>query len=130
MTQSAKRVTWQTSSEYRRLLVPGGRTLRLVRAENSNSGNIWVPPPLYMLLLSEGQMVKPGKLQSNAVSESDAAESTAPMCFVDLKTGTETSHHSQLILKHQDVTITNTNRNTQFNCDHPVIFIQVCAVAK
>jgi len=79
-----------------------------------------------MLLLSEGQMVKPGNPHSNAVSGSDGAENNAPTCFVDLKMGTETSHHSQLILPHQDVTITN----TQFNCDHPVIFIQVCAVSK
>jgi hypothetical protein len=27
MTQSAKSVTWQTSSEYRRLVVPSGRAL-------------------------------------------------------------------------------------------------------
>jgi len=53
-----------------------------------------------MRLLSEGQMVKPGNLQINAVSGSDEAESTAPVCFIDLKMGTETSHHSQLTLPH------------------------------
>jgi len=83
-----------------------------------------------MLLLSEGQMVNPGNLQNKAVSGSDEAESTASMCFGDLKMGTETSHHSQLILPHQEVTITKTNPNTQFNCDHPVIFTQVCAIEK
>jgi len=30
MTQSAKRVTWQTSSEYRRLAVPSGRPMNYV----------------------------------------------------------------------------------------------------
>jgi hypothetical protein len=49
-TRSTQRnVTWQTSSEYRRVTVPSGRTLNYISyAEDSNSGNIWVPPRMFL----------------------------------------------------------------------------------
>jgi hypothetical protein len=65
-TRSTQRnVTRQTSSEYRRLTVPSGRTLNynLVCAEDSNSGNIWVPPRMWKCVLDsadsgEGQWAR------------------------------------------------------------------------
>ena len=88
---------------------------------------------IYMLLLSEGQMVKPGNLQSNALSE--IGEHWIRKHFPNVFCWSSNGYLNITPQPVHSISLKRMNNEheqqiTQCNCNHPVMCIHVSAVAK